>query len=163
MFINYLKILPAKIGNGTFTTIDIPANTPIFEIMGGPLYSLSELPDWNDPAILQIGKDTFMGPVGGLPGADYLNHSCNPNCRLHIIGNRIILYSMYVIKADSELTFDYSTTSTDTLDMWKMDCQCGLFNCRKTISGYQYLDDKTKTDMLKKNMIPMFMTNTIFR
>ena len=162
MFKNYLKVLPAKIGNGIFTTIDIPANAPIFEIIG-PLYSLSELPDPNHPAVLQIGNDTFMGPVGGLPGADYLNHSCNPNCRLHIVGNRAVLYSLYLIKADSELTFDYSTTSTDTLAQWKMDCQCGLFNCRKTISGYQYLDDKTKADMLKKDMVPMFITNSIFR
>jgi uncharacterized protein len=155
-----LKVLASKTGKGVFTSVDITANTPIIEFTG-TIYKTSELPDPNHPAILQVGQDTFIGPSGAAD--DYINHSCNPNCLLKVLGNRAILHSMYFIKAHSELTFDYSTTSTDTHEIWKMTCQCGQFNCRKVISGYQYLDENTKSGMLKKGMIPMFMTSTLFR
>lgn len=159
MFNQYLKILPCKIGKGTFTTIDIPANVAVMEITG-PLVDRKALPaDYS--MYLQIGTNTFLGPSGSAD--DYINHSCNPNCRMHIIGNRAILYSMYIIKADSELTFDYSTTSTDTPGTWKMTCTCGAFNCRKTISGISTVDEKTQTEYQKKNMLPLYITNPMFK
>lgn len=159
MYNQYLKVHNSKTGNGIFTTVDIPAGVPIIE-MTGTVYKESELPDPNHPALLQVGLDAFIGPSGATD--DYINHSCNPNCLMKIVGNRAIVYSLHLIKADSELTFDYSTTSTDSLEKWKMDCACGSFNCRKVISGYQYLDDKLKEEYLKKGMIPMFLTTSIF-
>jgi hypothetical protein len=69
---------------------------------------------------------------------------------------------MYVIRAGSEITFDYSTSSTDTLDKWQMNCNCGAVNCRKVISGLQYLDESLKEEYKKKGMIPLFLTHPIF-
>ena len=156
MYTNYLKVQQTKTGNGVFTTVDISSNTPIIEIRG-PIYTDKTLPDPSDPSILQIGPDIFMGATGGPD--DMIRHSCNPNCLMHVVGNRAILYSMYVIKAGSELTFDFSATSTDTLDSWNMDCNCGSANCRKMISGFNTLDEETKKKLLDKNCVPIYITH----
>jgi hypothetical protein len=160
MFNRYLKVFPSKTGNGVFTTVDIPANTPILEF-GGNIYHRSELGDLKYDQVLQIDLDQFMGPSGGVD--DFVNHSCSPNCLLHIIGNRAILQSVHLIKADSELTFDYSTSSTDSLDNWQMTCQCGEFSCRKIISGFQHLDENNKMLLQNKGMVPLFITNKIMK
>lgn len=161
MYNSHLKLAPSTFagGEGVFTTVDISANSPIMELTGNVL-SEKELKDPNHPAVLQIGHDLFLSPSGELD--DKLNHSCKPNCKLHIVGKRAFLYSINLIKAGSELTFDYSTSSTDTYDTWKMDCKCGLWNCRKIISGFQYLDEKIKEEYKKKNMVPLFISDPIF-
>jgi hypothetical protein len=156
VYTQYLEVKQSKTGSGVFATIEIPSNVPIIE-MTGPIYVESEIPNQILSTVLQIGPNTFIGSSGLAD--DYINHSCNPNCMVHVIGNRAILYSMYVIPKGNELTFDYSTTSTDTLEKWKMDCQCGDYNCRKVISGHQYLEEKTKKEYQKKGMIPLFITN----
>lgn len=157
MYTQSLKIAPTKFGLGVFTTVDIPSNVPIMECTGDIL-SGSSVPH-DHPALLQIGHDLYLGPSGDA--SDYVNHHCNPNCYLHIVGKRAILFSLYYIKAGSELFFDYSTTSTDELDAWKMNCGCGAYNCRKVISGYQHLDSKIQEDYKKRGLIPMFMTSNL--
>jgi uncharacterized protein len=156
MLNQYLKVLPSKTGQGVFTSVDIPANTPIIEVTG-TIYVEKDLPDPNHPALLQVGSNTFIGPSGGPD--DYINHSCNPNCFVHVVGNRAIVYSMYLIKAGSELTFDYATTATDTKDKWSMNCNCGDYNCRQVISGHHYLDEATKQKYIQKKALPLFITN----
>ena len=161
MYDKYLKVKSSKNGLGVFTTIPIPANTAIAEPFGQVL-TLKELPNPNDPAILQIGPNTYMLGTGvALP--DFINHSCDPNCYFHIVGNRAILFSLYVISAGAELTFDYSTTCNESVDMWKMYCQCGSSKCRGLVSGFQYLDAKTQDDYKKKNMVPLYISTTLFQ
>ncbi len=155
---NNLIIKPSKLASvGVFTTVDIPVDSPVIEKIG-KRYALHDLPD--DPAVLQISNNIYIGPSGAID--DQINHSCNPNCRLHIIGFRAILYSMHLIKAGTEITFDYSTSSTETLDQWQMQCNCKSFNCRKIISGFNNIDEKTKEEISNKNMLPQFMKNKIF-
>lgn len=162
MYNRYLKVKKSKpgTGNGVFTDIDIPANSPIIEI-GGNIYDQSEIGSLDQDVLLQISNRLFIGSSGDSD--DYLNHSCDPNSYLRVSGRRAILFSLYLIKAGMEITFDYSTTSTDTLDTWKMDCLCGSYKCRKIISGYQYLDDKLKAEYQQKGMIPLFLTDKVFR
>lgn len=160
MFKPYLKLQPTKMGQGVFTSIKIPVGVPVVEVTG-EVYAEDKLPDPNHPALLQVNHNTFIGPSGDVD--DYINHSCDPNCRVHIVGNRAILYSLYDIPANSEITFDYSTNSTDTLDKWQMNCQCGKFNCRKIISGLQYVNSSIVEDYKKRGMIPLFITHSMFR
>lgn len=157
MYKRYLKVADTKIGKGTFTTVKIPAGQMVAE-MDGPVVLDREIPPTADSAVyLQVGPNTFIGPSGGaLP--EFLNHSCDPNCRMYVVGNRAFLYSLYVIPAGAELTFDYSTTSTDTHDTWKMDCKCGSYKCRKVISGFQYLDPMLQNNYIDRDMVPVFIT-----
>lgn len=154
MYNQYLELKQCSTGLGVFTKVEIPANIPIMEITGD-IYTEDKLPDPNHPALLQVGPNIFIGPSGSVD--DYINHSCDPNCLLHIIGNRAIIYSMYIIPKNNQLTFDYSTSSTDTLDKWKMECICGSYKCRQIISGYHYLNDNLKEEYKSKNMVPLFL------
>jgi SET domain-containing protein len=161
MYKQYLKVKPAINGLGVFTTIKIPAETPIIEATG-QVNALSDIKDPNEPALLQVGPDTYMGPTGDIV-PDYINHSCEPNCYFHIVGNRAILYSLYVIPAGAELTFDYSTTSTESKDTWVMECKCGSYKCRKIISGFQYLDPALQEHYKSKNILPLYITHNILQ
>lgn len=159
MYRESLTLQSGKSGTGVFTKTQIPANVPILEIRGS-IYTEDKLPDPTHPALLQIGTNTFMAATGTIDGPDYLNHSCNPNCLVHIVGNRAILYSMYVIPSGSELTIDYSANSTDTLDKWTMNCACKENNCRGTISGFQYLEPSLQENMKAKGMVPMYILHS---
>ncbi len=157
MYKEFLKVQPSKLGGtGTFTTVKIPADVPIMEITG-PVRLDSEISEQDISEYLQVGPNTFIGLSGDVD--DHLNHSCDPNCKLYVVGNRAILFSLYVIPVGAELTFDYSTTSTDTHDTWKMDCKCGSYKCRKVISGYQYLDSQLQSTYKEKGMIPLYLTH----
>ncbi len=156
MYTSYLKKAESKNGFGIFTSVVIPPGVPVCEFRG-TLYH-SPLPSHiTDSQVLQVGPNTYLGPSGGID--DYINHSCNPNCSTHIVGNRAILYSLYVIPAGAELTFDYSTSSTDTPDTWQMKCNCGAPNCRKLISGYQSLDVATLQKYKNQGFLPLYITN----
>lgn len=148
------------LGLGTFTTIDIPSGKVIMEVGGDtfPKEIAAHSPQFDD--FLQISHDLFKGVSGSVD--DALNHSCDPNCYLKIVGNRVLLCALYLIKAGSELTIDYSCSSTDTIDEWHMKCLCGNVKCRKIISGYQYLNKELQEEYKSKDMIPMFLRYDIF-
>jgi len=153
MYKQYLKVQDCKTGKGLFSSITIPAGVPILEITG-PIVLDRDLKD-NIENYLQVGPNIFLGNSGDID--DFINHHCDPNCRLHVMGNRAILYSLYVIPAEAELNIDYSTTSTYTLDQWQMNCLCGSNKCRKVISGHQYLDDELKQKYINNNMFPLYI------
>lgn len=156
MYSQYLKVEDSKIGKGTFTTVPIPPNSMIVE-MSGPIVLDRNLPT-DSSVYLQIGPNSYMGPSGGST-PEFLNHSCDPNCKVHIVGNRAFLYSLYLIPANSQLTFDYSTTSTDSLESWQMQCKCGSYKCRKVVSGAGYLSLDLLNSYHSKGMLPLYITN----
>lgn len=69
------------------------------------------------------------GSVGGS-GAEYINHSCNPNCRAWICKGHILYMSARDIYPGEELTIDYHFDK----DVEKVPCACGAPNCRGTIN-----------------------------
>lgn len=161
MYESYLKVQSVKTGVGIVTNVKIPANVPIIEALGKVL-TLDQLPNLNDPALLQVGPNTYMCGTGRLV-PDYINHSCDPNCYFHIVGNRAILYSLYIIPVGSELTFDYSTTCNESPEQWKMNCSCGSYKCRKEISGFQYVNSVIQNQYKEKNILPLYITTQILQ
>lgn len=164
MYNKYLKIKQMAdaasndVQYGVVCSIDIPAKSPVIEMTGDVVTDIS---NYNPHFCLQISSAYFIGPSGGID--DQINHSCDPNCYLHIVGKRAILYSLYDIKANTQLTFDYSLSSTDSPDEWSMYCKCGSFNCRKVISGFQYLSDELKEHYKKLGIVPMFLAEKAFQ
>lgn len=146
--------LEKKKSNGVLTKVNLDKGIVIFEIKGDiiqrPQMTSEKYSDY-----LQIGKDSFLSKSGDLD--DYIRHSCNPNCYLRVVGNRAQLYSLYEIKAGNEVTYDFSTTSTATYDEWKMNCYCDFINCRTIISGFQYLDIKTKELYHSLGIVPSYI------
>jgi SET domain-containing protein len=65
------------------------------------------------------------GSVGGS-GAEFINHSCDPNLTVRRMRGRIFLYSFRRIKAGEELTLDYGFRCS-------CPCNCGSRHCRGTM------------------------------
>jgi uncharacterized protein len=72
---------------------------------------------------------TIDGSVGGS-GAEYINHSCEPNLISRILQGHIIYFSKRDIKKGEELTVDYHFSA----DVEKVPCGCGARQCRGTIN-----------------------------
>lgn len=156
-FRSILELKDTPNGKGVFAKTAIAPGTVIFECKGDVL-SRDQLPTLTpeNDHYLQIGKDTFLGPSGDLD--DFFNHHCNPNCGIRIVGHRALVLTLYEVKPGTELTFDYATTSTDTPDIWKLDCKCGDHNCRKTISGFKLLSEPQQQYYIRFGIVPDYLT-----
>ena len=72
---------------------------------------------------------TIDGSVGGS-GAEYINHSCEPNLVSRIVRGHILYFSLRRIRKGEELTTDYHFSP----DVEKVPCACGTAGCRGTIN-----------------------------
>lgn len=152
-----LEIKNNNKGRALYAKVDFLAGTVIYEFHGD-IFSFENLPSPlkpEDDFYTQINKDLYLGPSGSLD--DAVNHSCNPNSYLTIVGNRVLLKSLYLITKGTEITIDYSLTSTETEDQWTMNCNCGYSKCRKKISGFQYLDRDLKDHYKTLGVVPKYI------
>jgi SET domain-containing protein len=72
---------------------------------------------------------TIDGAAGGS-GAEFINHSCQPNLRARIFKGHILYMSVRDIEPGEELTVDYNFSSR--IDA--VPCQCGAAACRGIIN-----------------------------
>jgi SET domain-containing protein len=72
---------------------------------------------------------TLDGSVGGS-GAQYINHSCDPNLVTRIVKGHIISMAMRDIDRGEELTVDYRFDRK----VERVECHCGTAKCRGTIN-----------------------------
>jgi uncharacterized protein len=116
---------------GIFATEPIPARRRVIEYTGqkiGPSEverrSLRPL-----LCIFHLSKAVAVdGAIGGS-GAEYINHSCEPNLRATITRGHILLVSKRRIAPGEELTFDYHVSG----DRAGPACRCGSPQCRGTL------------------------------
>jgi len=66
-------------------------------------------------------------------GAQFINHSCDPNTAVWFIGRRVFYYALRRIKKGEELTIDYNFDWSDDPDQ-VIQCKCGSKKCRGTIN-----------------------------
>jgi SET domain-containing protein len=69
------------------------------------------------------------GAVGGS-GAEYINHSCDPNLFYRIVYEHILYIAKRDIRRGEELTVDYQFAE----DAERVPCSCGTPACRGTIN-----------------------------
>ena len=72
---------------------------------------------------------TIDGGAGGS-GAEFVNHSCNPNLVTRILRGHILYFSRRRIAKGEELTVDYNFDWEDE----HVRCVCGARRCRGTIN-----------------------------
>jgi len=80
--------------------------------------------------LLQVGDDAFLVNDEELLAADFINHSCEPNCGFT---DATTLVAMRDIKTGESVTFDYAMSDTNSFITF--DCQCGTPRCRHRMSG----------------------------
>lgn len=83
--------------------------------------------------VMEVGENEVFLPSGALD--DFVNHSCDPNCRLdYRSGRRVFLIALRDIAPGEELSFDYATTTTcdgiAAFPGWRFECLCGSQDCR---------------------------------
>jgi len=129
-----MKLAPSKIHRwGVYATDFIPAKRKVIEYTGEKI-SRRETKRRADASnmIYLFTLDpywTIDGSVGGS-GAQYINHSCEPNLVARILRGHIIYMSLRDIRPGEELTVDYHFDKK----VERVPCKCGATKCRGTIN-----------------------------
>ena len=131
-----LVLFRSKIqGRGVKAGEDIPARRPVIEHTGR-LMNRKQAREFAKNSkrkhiyLWEIDSYWIMdGAVGGS-GAQFINHSCDPNLYVRFNGKRIFYYSRRAIKRGEELTIDYRFEH----DKKPIKCHCGSNKCRGTIN-----------------------------
>jgi hypothetical protein len=80
---------------------------------------------------LEDGKTVIDGHGLGA----YLNHSCDPNCEVDEIKNRVFILAIRDIAAGEELLWDYNLYDDDD----PAPCHCGSAKCRGTMYSREWM------------------------
>jgi len=130
----HLKISKSAIHRwGVYAEEKIPARRNVIEYQGervNPVESFRRRKKQAETYFFKL--DDFWhidGSVGGS-GAEFINHSCDPNLRWRRNGDRILCQSLRPIAVGEELTLDYHFSH----EAPKVLCRCGSPRCRGTIN-----------------------------
>jgi SET domain-containing protein len=82
----------------------------------------------------QISDDIVYTPIykSQFSIAEYLNHSCNPNCGFK---GQLDLVAMRNIKKGEEVSLDYAMAVTSPILLFKALCTCNAIDCRKHLTS----------------------------
>jgi len=83
---------------------------------------------------LQVDEGLYMAPINMDEPADFINHSCDPNCG---INGQIGLVAMGDILPGEEITFDYAMSDSSAFD--EFVCSCGSKYCRQKVTGRDWM------------------------
>ncbi|HXO34194.1 MAG TPA: SET domain-containing protein-lysine N-methyltransferase [Candidatus Acidoferrales bacterium] len=132
-----LVIRPSRIhAAGVFTTAPIRKGSRVVEY-SGPRLSPEEANRLYDGAArtylygLEDGKTVIDGEGMGA----YLNHSCDPNCEVDELKNRVWILAIRKIAAGEELLWDYNLYDDDD----PAPCHCGSAKCRGTMYSREWM------------------------
>ncbi len=119
---------------GVYAAEPIPAKRKVIEYTGEKISrkETKRRAEDNSELIYLFTLDSYWtidGAVGGS-GAQYINHSCNPNLVARIVKGHIIYVTLRPIKRGEELTVDYHFDKK----VERVECKCGAENCRGTIN-----------------------------
>jgi len=151
-------------GNGVFANENIAKGDKIC-FLEGELCTLDEIMEK-----ISEGIEALSDPLG-VDEEMYLdldeisrtyNHSCNPNS---YIRGKSELIAMRDIRAEEEITYDYSTTMSDNKEkiekaggkLWTHRCNCKSKNCRKIIDQFITLPKERQKFYLANKLMPDFM------
>jgi hypothetical protein len=117
---------------GCFARRDLAAGTTVAGF-GGHVVERAEFDGLDEELrthALQIDERLYMVSLPPFAPADYVNHSCEPNCG--IVGSCLLVTRRDVL-AGEELCFDYAMSDTNDYD--EFVCECGAESCRRLITG----------------------------
>jgi SET domain-containing protein len=119
---------------GVFALEDIPAKRKVIEYTGEKLNRIQTKQRANEHGrlVYLFTLDAYWAVDGarGGSGAEYINHSCDPNLETRILKGHILFMSLRGIRAGEELTLDYRFAK----NVERHECKCGSPKCRGTIN-----------------------------
>jgi len=117
---------------GVYAAEAIPAQRKVIEYSGERISRRETRRRGLGPHTYLFTLDSYWtvdGSVGGS-GAEYINHSCEPNLRASIVKGHILYISKRKISSGEELTVDYHFSRA----IEDVPCRCGASKCRGTIN-----------------------------
>ncbi len=117
---------------GVYADEDIPANRKVIEYTGERISRRQTKIRAALPLNYIFTLDDYWALDGasGGSGAEFINHSCDPNLVSRILKGHILYFSKRPIRKGEELTVDYHFGA----DEEAVECKCGAKNCRGTIN-----------------------------
>ena len=128
-------------GKGIIASEKIKKNTRVIEYIGEKvtkregdkrsadrIKKFSKKKNFGTVYIFELNKKYDIDGSPNYNKARFINHSCDPNCEVDIINNRIWISSIKEIKKNEELTYDYGYPF-DKDDFRDHECKCGSKNC----------------------------------
>ena len=127
--------LPGK-GRGSIVVEPIRAGEMVMAF-GGTCLTRAEFDLLSDDRIsrsIQIDDELFLAGHVEAESADWMNHSCTPNCGM---SGQVIVVAMRDIAVGEELTYDYAMS--DGSDYDEFECACGTAACRGKVTGNDWM------------------------
>jgi SET domain-containing protein len=129
----HLLVRPSAIHRlGVFADEPIPPRRKVIEYTGERISRYEGRRRWDPKRSYLFYLNAYWqidGAIGGS-GAEYINHSCEPNLRTRIVRGHILYFSKRSIQRGEELTVDYRYDA----DITRMPCHCGAPTCRGTMN-----------------------------
>lgn len=128
-----MEVRASKIeGQGLFTKISLRRRQKIGEFTGERITwregrKRAKIQKWI--AIVEVNDGISIDAAHEINGFRFINHSCDPNTFMRVIGERAEFYTLRQIKAGTELTVDYYPSHHDGT----LPCSCKSPNCRQYI------------------------------
>jgi hypothetical protein len=123
-------------GHGSIATQAIRAGETI-AAFGGRCVTRDELellsPSQRQRSI-QIDDTLFLAGAPEPEPADFINHSCDPNCGM---GGSVLVVALRDIAVGDQLTYDFAMS--DGCDYDEFDCECGTSQCRGRVTGHDWM------------------------
>jgi SET domain-containing protein len=128
-------------GRGVFAAKRFAKGARIIEYTGRRILWSSVPDELDDPRMYFFGLDDgkrVIDPSVGGNEAQWINHSCDPNCTIRENRGRIFIHAMRTIRPGEELFYDYHLETDDDVAHTKeieaeAPCYCGSKNCRGTL------------------------------
>ncbi|HUN93566.1 MAG TPA: SET domain-containing protein-lysine N-methyltransferase [Burkholderiaceae bacterium] len=128
-----VRVAPSAIdGQGLFAAERIAARRKIGELGGRVIRIASaarRVAAAKRIALVELDeRDALDASASHLP-TRYINHSCDPNAYMRVIGVHVEFYALRAIGVGEEITVDYGPTHHEG----RLGCRCGASNCRGSI------------------------------
>jgi SET domain-containing protein len=117
---------------GLFAEEPIPAGRKVIEYTGERIDFEEARRRWSPRLnyLFGIEDDMFIDGSAGGSGAEYINHSCEPNVRARYARGHLLYVSLRRIARGEELTVDYKYRGGGKQTY---PCRCGASSCRGTM------------------------------
>jgi hypothetical protein len=123
-------------GEGVYATSTISRGETVAGFGGYIVHvdGLSSLNDWQLSRTIQVADDLFLASHVLDDPADFINHSCDPNCG--IVGSHVLV-AMRDIAVGEELSFDYAMCDSNPYDEFECFCESPL--CRGKVTAEDWM------------------------
>jgi SET domain-containing protein len=140
MQLELVRVGPSPIaGQGLFAAVDLKKAMRIIEYRGEKIAKAegARRVAAGNAYIFELNEHYDIDGSALHNTARYSNHSCDPNCEVHIISRAIWVVALRDIQAGEELTYNYGY-GYDAQDYTNFPCTCGAKNCCGYILDRQY-------------------------